>query len=92
MDYVELGRRIRQAREKTSPSQDVIANQVSDNPEEYAEVAFEAYGMGQISLGKLAELLDIPLEAAKVELKFRNIPINLGVNSMEELLRDIENA
>ena len=56
------------------------------------EIAFEAYARGQISLGKLAELLDISLEEAKVQLTARNIPINLGVSSMEELLRDIKNA
>lgn len=56
------------------------------------EKAFVAYRMGQISLGKLAELLVIPLEMAKLQLTFRNIPINLGVSSQEKLLRDIENA
>lgn len=53
---------------------------------------FEAYRLGLISLGKLAELLEITLEEAKEQLNSRDIPINLGVNSELELLSDIENA
>ncbi len=59
---------------------------------EYVEMAFEAYNLGQISLGKLAELLDVPIEEAKAQLKKRNAPIDLGVISEDELLSDIENA
>jgi len=31
-------------------------------PDEYIEMAFEAYYLGHISLSKLAKLLEIPLE------------------------------
>lgn len=45
-----------------------------------------------VSLSKLAELLEITLEEAKDELKARDIPINLSIDSELELLSDIENA
>jgi Zn-dependent peptidase ImmA (M78 family)/DNA-binding XRE family transcriptional regulator len=61
-------------------------------PNEYIDMNFEAYRLGFISLGKLAELLEITLEEAKEQLNSRDIPINLGVNSELELLSDIENA
>jgi Zn-dependent peptidase ImmA (M78 family)/transcriptional regulator with XRE-family HTH domain len=61
-------------------------------PNEYIDMNFEAYRLGYISLSKLAELLEITLEEAKEQLKIRDIPINLGVNSELELLSDIENA
>ncbi len=61
-------------------------------PNEYIEMVFDAYRSSYISLSKLAELLEITLEEAKDELKARDIPINLGVNSELELLSDIENA
>ncbi len=61
-------------------------------PDEYIEMAFEAYYLGHISLSKLAELLEIPLEEAKTQLEARNIPIDLGVSSELELLSDIKNA
>jgi|GEM_PF-5324713 predicted HTH domain antitoxin len=61
-------------------------------PNEYIEMVFDSYQLGYISLSKLAELLEITLQEAKDELKARNIPINLGVNSELELLSDIENA
>ncbi|MUG95760.1 hypothetical protein F7734_26755 [Scytonema sp. UIC 10036] len=53
---------------------------------------YEAYQLGNISLSKLAELLEVTVEEAKCELKVRNIPINLGVDSKEDLLNDIKNA
>jgi predicted HTH domain antitoxin len=56
------------------------------------EQSYEAYQLGQISLSKLAELLEVTIEEAKYELKVRNIPLNLGVDSQEELLNDIKNA
>ncbi len=65
---------------------------VNQFPDEYTEMAFEAYSLGKISLSKLAELLEKTLEEVKDELKARDIPINLGVNSELELLSDIENA
>lgn len=61
-------------------------------PQEYTEMAFEAYCLGQISLNKLAELLEIPLEEARIQVEARNAPLDLGVSSELELLSDIENA
>lgn len=55
-------------------------------------MVFETYCLGHISLSKLAELLEIPLEEAKTQLSARNIQIDLGVSSELELLSDIENA
>lgn len=54
--------------------------------------ALQRYLQGAISLNKLAELLDIPLEQIKVMLREQNIPLNLGISSEAELLSDIENA
>lgn len=65
---------------------------VNQFPNEYTEMVFEAYRLGQISLGKLAELLEYSIEEAKSQLKARNIPLDLGVDSDSELLSDIENA
>lgn len=61
-------------------------------PEVYTEMAFEAYSQGSISLGKLAEFLELPIEEAKAQLQARNIPLDLGVNNEADLLDDIENA
>lgn len=66
--------------------------EVSQFPVEYVDMAFEAYNLGHISLAKLAELLDVPIEEAKVQLENRSVPVDLGVSSEDELLRDIENA
>ncbi|MEQ9354902.1 hypothetical protein [Coleofasciculus chthonoplastes] len=55
-------------------------------------MAFEAYCLGYISLNKLAELLEIPVEEAKVQVEARNAPLDLGVSGELELLNDIENA
>ena len=55
-------------------------------------LAFEAYNRVQISLVKLAELLDVPIEETKAQLKKRNAPLDLGVSSEDELLRDLDNA
>lgn len=66
--------------------------EISKFPIEYVDMAFEAYSLGHISLGKLAELLDVPIEEAKTQLEQRSAPIDLGVSSEVELLRDIENA
>ncbi len=65
---------------------------VNQFPDEYTEMAFEAYRLGKISLSKLAELLEITLEEAKNESLTREIPLNLGINSELELLNDVENA
>lgn len=66
--------------------------EISEFPMEYVDMAFEAYSLGYISLGKVAELLDVPIEEAKAQLEERNAPIDLGVSSEDDLFRDIENA
>jgi predicted HTH domain antitoxin len=53
---------------------------------------FEAYLQKQISLGKLAELLEISIEEAKAQLQAKNISLDLGVTSESDLLSDIKNA
>ncbi|MBC6480646.1 MAG: helix-turn-helix domain-containing protein [Hormoscilla sp. GM7CHS1pb] len=69
-----------------------IPLEISKFPVEYVDMAFEEYSLGYISLGKLAELLDVPIEEAKAQLEKRNAPVDLGVSSKDELLSDIENA
>jgi len=76
----------------TANAQSFPSFEINKFPAEYMNMAFEAYSLGHISLGKLAELLDAPIEEAKAQLEKRNIPVNLGVSSEDELLRDIENA
>jgi Zn-dependent peptidase ImmA (M78 family)/predicted HTH domain antitoxin/DNA-binding XRE family transcriptional regulator len=66
--------------------------EINQFPVEYVDMVFEAYSLGQISLGKLAELLDVPIEEAKAQLEKRGVPIDLGVSSKDDLFRDIENA
>jgi Zn-dependent peptidase ImmA (M78 family)/DNA-binding XRE family transcriptional regulator/predicted HTH domain antitoxin len=66
--------------------------EINKFPVEYVDTAFEAYSLGHISLGKLAELLDVPIEEAKAQLEKRGAPIDLGVSSEDDLFRDIENA
>lgn len=53
---------------------------------------YEAYIKGMISLGRLAELLGVPIEEAKANLEERNYPVNLGVESELDLLSDLANA
>ncbi|BAY80434.1 hypothetical protein NIES25_69220 (plasmid) [Nostoc linckia NIES-25] len=65
---------------------------VNQFPDEYTEMVFEAYRLGQIGLGKLVELLECSIKQAKSQLKARDIPLDLGVDSDLELLSDIENA
>ncbi|MDZ8091604.1 MAG: ImmA/IrrE family metallo-endopeptidase [Nostoc sp. DedQUE05] len=65
---------------------------VNQFPDEYTEMVFEAYRLEQIGLGKLVELLEFSIEEAKSQLKARDIPLDLGVDSDSELLSDIENA
>ena len=66
--------------------------EISRFPVEYVDMAYEAYNLRYISLSKLADLLDIPIEEAKAQLEERNTPLDLGVSSEDELLRDIKNA
>ncbi|HAG79791.1 MAG TPA: Zn peptidase [Cyanobacteria bacterium UBA12227] len=61
-------------------------------PDEYVEMAFEAYDKAIISIAKLAELLECSSEEAKSKLLTRDIPIDFGVDSDSELLSDIQNA
>lgn len=65
---------------------------LNPSPINAIDQAFDAYRQGQITLGKLADQLDLPIEEAKAQLAERKISFNLGVNSEEELIRDIENA
>lgn len=64
---------------------------ISEFPEEYVEMAVEAYKRKIISSEKLAELLG-SLEEAERQLKAYNVPIDLGADSEDELLSDIKNA
>lgn len=64
---------------------------ISKFPEEYVEIAVEAYRREIITFGKLAELLDSE-EEAEAQLAARGVLIDLGVDSEDELLSDIENA
>ncbi|HYX18335.1 MAG TPA: UPF0175 family protein [Nostoc sp.] len=52
----------------------------------------ELYEKKQISLCHFAELLGISVEEAKQFLRAENIPLDLGINTVEELEQDIENA
>jgi Zn-dependent peptidase ImmA (M78 family)/DNA-binding XRE family transcriptional regulator/predicted HTH domain antitoxin len=61
-------------------------------PLEYIDMVFESYNLGHISLHKLAKFLDISIEEATTQLHSRHASIDLGVNSENELLLDIENA
>jgi predicted HTH domain antitoxin len=65
---------------------------LNPSPTNAIDQAFDAYRQGQITLGKLADQLDLPIEEAKAQLAERKISFNLGVNSEEELIRDLENA
>jgi predicted HTH domain antitoxin len=57
-----------------------------------ATTSIELYEKQHVSLGGFAELLGISLEEAKQFLKVQDIPLDLGVSSIEELQQDIENA
>lgn len=52
----------------------------------------ELYEKQHISLSRFAEILGISLEEAKQFLRAENIPLDLGVDTVEELKQDIENA
>lgn len=54
--------------------------------------SMEMYKKGHISLGKFAELVGVSIDQAKDILRAHNIPLDMGVNSLEELQQDIENA
>lgn len=54
--------------------------------------SIEMYERRHISLGKFAEMLGISIEEAKQLLKAENIPLDLGIDTVEELQADIENA
>jgi predicted HTH domain antitoxin len=73
---------------RSSPSQMTLKSL----PDEYVDMAFEAYMMGNISLDKLADLIEVPIEEAKAQLEARNIPPNLGLDDEWDLMSDIENA
>lgn len=52
----------------------------------------EMYEKGHISLGKFAEIIGISIEEAKQLLQAENIPLDLGIDTIEELIEDINNA
>ena len=52
----------------------------------------ELYEKRQISLCRFAEILGISLEEAKQFLRAENIPLDLGVDTDQELQQEIENA
>jgi predicted HTH domain antitoxin len=56
------------------------------------EIVIFLYDREEISLGKLAELLGIDIEMAKLFLIKKKIKPNLGVESLESLQEDIDNC
>jgi Zn-dependent peptidase ImmA (M78 family)/DNA-binding XRE family transcriptional regulator len=66
--------------------------EISKFPIEYVDMAFEAHIQKGFSLDKLSDLLDISVEEVRKQLEERNMPNDLGINSEDELLDDIENA
>jgi predicted HTH domain antitoxin len=52
--------------------------------------AIENYRQEKMSLGQLAELLDLSLDEANAFLKKRNIPLNYGLDDLDEDLRAVE--
>jgi Zn-dependent peptidase ImmA (M78 family)/transcriptional regulator with XRE-family HTH domain len=66
--------------------------EISKFPVEYVDMAFEAHIQKGFSLDKLSDLLDISVEEVRKQLEERNMPNDLGINSEDELLDDIENA
>lgn len=55
-------------------------------------LAMKEYQIGDMSIGKLAEILGISFEESKEILRQAGIPLDLGVDSVEELLLDTKNA
>lgn len=56
--------------------------------EHRAERAFERYERGEISLGQLADLADVPLRQALAELRERGVHFNYSEESLREDLPD----
>ncbi len=52
--------------------------------------AIENYRQQKMSLGQLAELLDLSIDEANAFLKERDIPLNYGQSDLEEDLRAVE--
>lgn len=56
--------------------------------EHRTEKAFERYERGEISLGQLADLSDMPLRQALAELRERGVHFNYSAESLREDLPD----
>lgn len=52
--------------------------------------AIESYRQEKMSLGQFAELLDLSIDEANAFLKERNIPLNYGLDDLDEDLRAVE--
>lgn len=52
--------------------------------------AVENYRQEKMSLGQLAELLDLSIDEANTFLKERDIPLNYGPDDLDEDLRAVE--
>lgn len=61
-------------------------------PLRFLRLALEAYRKEEISLGKFAALLHISRQEAAEILKSLGIPLNLGIESKEELKRELKSA
>ncbi len=59
------------------------------HPEQKLQMIVTAYSVGDISLGKAAELLGISSEEMKDTLRQVNVPIRLGPETAEELKKEI---
>ena len=56
------------------------------------KIVTSAYTAGEISLGKAAELMGVSHEEMKDILREEGLQIHPGPRTVEELLRDAENA
>lgn len=54
-----------------------------------AEKAFDRYEQGEISLGQLADLADMPLRQVLGELRERGVHFNYSAESLREDLPDV---
>jgi predicted HTH domain antitoxin len=61
-------------------------------PEIRRQMIIRAYTAGEISLGKAAELMGCSHEEMKDILQESDIEIHMGPRTVEELLRDADNA
>ncbi|MBI4788625.1 MAG: UPF0175 family protein [Chloroflexi bacterium] len=59
------------------------------HPEQKLQMIIAAYRVGDISLGKAAELLGISSEEMKDQFRQAGVPVHLGPQSVEELKKEI---